>query len=166
MEWTDERVERLKELYITEGLSAGQVCRVLSEEVGELISRNMVLGKIHRMRLLRHSHHPRAKDHVSVPRPPKPTPAPKPGLIEPAPVMDVDGRPFTLENARYGQCRWMPGNVLAGDMTICAHPTVRGKSWCSDHLARISDRTTSKLARERAKETVPTVKALALRRAS
>lgn len=43
MSWTDERVERLKKLY-ADGLSSSQIAR----EFGD-ISRNAVIGKIHRL---------------------------------------------------------------------------------------------------------------------
>src|SRR3954471_2050470 len=44
--WTEERIERLKELW-TEGLSASQI----AAELGEDVSRNAVLGKAHRLGL-------------------------------------------------------------------------------------------------------------------
>ena len=45
MSWTDERVERLKELLL-EGLSASQI----AAELGE-VTRNAVIGKLHRLGL-------------------------------------------------------------------------------------------------------------------
>lgn len=44
--WTDERVDTLKSLW-TEGLSASQIARVL----GEGVTRNAVIGKVHRLGL-------------------------------------------------------------------------------------------------------------------
>ena len=45
MSWTDERVEKLKELW-TEGMSASQIAKVLGG-----VTRNAVIGKVHRLGL-------------------------------------------------------------------------------------------------------------------
>ena len=44
--WTDERVELLKKLWM-EGLSASQI----AGELGEGVTRNAVIGKVHRLKL-------------------------------------------------------------------------------------------------------------------
>ena len=44
--WTDERVETLKKLWM-EGLSASQI----AGELGEGVTRNAVIGKVHRLKL-------------------------------------------------------------------------------------------------------------------
>ena len=59
MGWTDERVELLKKLWL-EGLSASQIAGVL----GEGITRNAVIGKVHRLKLTG-----RAKPASAAPRP-------------------------------------------------------------------------------------------------
>ncbi len=46
MSWTDERVERLGKLWM-EGRSASQI----ATELGDGVSRNAVIGKIHRLGL-------------------------------------------------------------------------------------------------------------------
>ena len=46
MSWTDERVERLSRLWL-EGLSASQI----ATDLGEGVSRNAVIGKVHRLGL-------------------------------------------------------------------------------------------------------------------
>ncbi|HEY9011055.1 MAG TPA: GcrA family cell cycle regulator [Devosia sp.] len=56
--WTDERVELLKKLWL-EGLSASQIAGVL----GEGVTRNAVIGKVHRLKLSG-----RAKPASSAPR--------------------------------------------------------------------------------------------------
>lgn len=58
MGWTDERVELLKKLWL-EGLSASQIAGVL----GEGVTRNAVIGKVHRLKLSG-----RAKPTSSAPR--------------------------------------------------------------------------------------------------
>lgn len=46
MSWTDERVETLKKLWM-EGLSASQI----ANELGDGVTRNAVIGKVHRLKL-------------------------------------------------------------------------------------------------------------------
>jgi len=46
MGWTDERVELLKKLWM-EGLSASQI----AGELGDGVTRNAVIGKVHRLKL-------------------------------------------------------------------------------------------------------------------
>jgi GcrA cell cycle regulator len=59
MGWTDERVELLKKLWM-EGLSASQI----AGELGEGVTRNAVIGKVHRLKLSA-----RAKPTNTTPRP-------------------------------------------------------------------------------------------------
>lgn len=67
--WTEERVELLKKLWL-EGLSASQIAGVL----GEGVTRNAVIGKVHRLKLTG-----RAKPASSTPRP-RATPRPSSGV--------------------------------------------------------------------------------------
>ena len=71
MGWTDERVELLKKLWM-EGLSASQIAAVL----GEGVTRNAVIGKVHRLKLSG-----RAKPASAAPRVRStPRPTRRPGL--------------------------------------------------------------------------------------
>jgi GcrA cell cycle regulator len=79
MGWTEERVELLKKLWL-EGLSASQIAGVL----GEGVTRNAVIGKVHRLKLTG-----RAKPASSPPRArtaPRPATArrPSPSVARPA----------------------------------------------------------------------------------
>ena len=67
--WTEERVELLKKLWL-EGLSASQIAGVL----GEGVTRNAVIGKVHRLKLTG-----RAKPASSAPRA-RATPRPATGV--------------------------------------------------------------------------------------
>ena len=67
--WTEERVELLKKLWL-EGLSASQIAGVL----GEGVTRNAVIGKVHRLKLTG-----RAKPASSTPRA-RATPRPSTGV--------------------------------------------------------------------------------------
>ncbi len=60
MAWTEERVEILKKLW-GDGLSASQIAAQLGE-----VSRNAVIGKVHRLGLARRA--PSSRSQVSVPR--------------------------------------------------------------------------------------------------
>jgi GcrA cell cycle regulator len=78
MSWTDERIDRLKELW-TQGMTASQI----ADELGG-VSRNAVIGKAHRLGL------------QSRPSPVKPNegqdePAPSP--FEPEPPAEAEARP-------------------------------------------------------------------------
>ncbi len=65
--WTDERVELLKKLWM-EGLSASQI----AGELGDGVTRNAVIGKVHRLKLSA-----RAKPTNTTPRP-RPTATARP----------------------------------------------------------------------------------------
>ncbi|MFC0218869.1 GcrA family cell cycle regulator [Pseudochelatococcus lubricantis] len=84
--WTDERVEQLRKLW-SDGLSASQI----ATEIGG-VSRNAVIGKVHRLGLSGRAKAPAAQ----TPRPPRKAPAPAapvvsaprqaPSVAAPAPV--------------------------------------------------------------------------------
>ncbi|HEX8401279.1 MAG TPA: GcrA family cell cycle regulator [Allosphingosinicella sp.] len=82
MSWTDERIERLKELW-SQGMTASQI----AEELGT-ISRNAVIGKAHRLGL------------QARPSPVKPNePAPVSGLeIAPGDADPLEEAPFDLDD--------------------------------------------------------------------
>ncbi len=82
MGWTDERVELLKKLWM-EGLSASQIAAVL----GEGVTRNAVIGKVHRLKLSG-----RAKPASSTPRVRSaPRPTRRPGLASPSRSSSMGG---------------------------------------------------------------------------
>ncbi|MGD1924460.1 MAG: GcrA family cell cycle regulator [Paracoccaceae bacterium] len=76
MSWTDERVEKLKELW-TEGMSASQIAKVLGG-----VTRNAVIGKVHRLGLSNRASGDEAKT-AEAPKVKAATAAPKPAA-EPA----------------------------------------------------------------------------------
>ena len=91
MSWTDERVEKLKELW-TEGMSASQIAKVLGG-----VTRNAVIGKVHRLGLSNRTQGEEPKA-AEAPKP-KPAPAasaqpkaaepPKPAAPEPVAAVPV-----------------------------------------------------------------------------
>lgn len=77
MSWTDERVETLKRMW-AEGQSASQIAKELGG-----VTRNAVIGKVHRLGL---SNRAEGEDQAAAaPVPPEPQPAAEP-VVSPAPV--------------------------------------------------------------------------------
>lgn len=100
MSWTDERVERLKKLY-AEGVSASQIAKHL----GGGVSRNAVIGKVHRLGLdggvRQKPSAPRIRTTAPMGRPPtSATPRPRP---KPAPIGPVHIDPFNARSVPLGQ---------------------------------------------------------------
>ena len=150
--WTDERVELLKKLW-ADGLSASQIA-------GELggITRNAVIGKVHRLGLSGRAKAPSS----SVPRPRKPRapsqmfrasrpmmrgntalarmpaydydPEPEPELIEN--IIPI-GQRCTLLELNDDKCRWPIGDPGQPDFFFCGGKTAAGTPYCGYH-ARVA----------------------------
>ena len=139
MSWTDERVELLKKLW-ADGLSASQIA-------GELggITRNAVIGKVHRLGLSGRAKSP------SAPRPRKARtggmmrvprtamrgntalaydyePEPEPELIE----IPVEQRK-TLLQLNEKTCHWPIGDPGSPEFFFCGGETVNDLPYCSYH---------------------------------
>ncbi len=149
--WTDERLELLKKLW-GEGLSASQI----AAELGGGMTRNAVLGKSHRLGLVRNT-----SAGISPPRPRKESPAPgKPPAAEPpmrhapkpvistagplpsgqprAASLSVDGASpvregRTIMELREGMCRWPMGDPTRPEFRYCGAPTLAALPYCSHH---------------------------------
>ena len=147
MSWTDERVELLKKLW-ADGLSASQIA-------GELggITRNAVIGKVHRLGLSGRAKAPSS----SVPRQRKPRapsmfrpqrtmmrgntalahmpnydyePEPEPELIEN--IIPIGQRCSLLE-LNEDKCRWPIGDPGQADFFFCGGKTVTSLPYCGYH---------------------------------
>ncbi|MEF3366335.1 GcrA family cell cycle regulator [Methylocystis sp. 9N] len=152
MSWTDERVELLRKLW-TDGLSASQV----AAELGPGITRNAVIGKIHRLGLAE-----RAKT-AAAPRPRAAKPprqnqarmngAPTHGNLalafaphalaaprvarEEEVVIPISER-VTLMELRESMCRWPMGDPTTPEFRFCGgKATVGGGPYCGYH-ARVA----------------------------
>jgi GcrA cell cycle regulator len=132
--WTDDRVETLARLW-KDGLSASQIARNLGG-----VTRNAVIGKVHRLGLPG-----RAAPH-------------RPGAGRPAPRRERRGRipptrarrkPYcppplalalpetglaTVLTLRAGQCRWPIGDPQDDSFCLCGRPRERG-AYCAAHGA-------------------------------
>ena len=149
--WTDERVETLKKLW-GEGLSASQI----ATEIGGGITRNAVIGKVHRLGLSgrgKAKAPPPARSKAKAPSAPAPvlparpaaivTPVPPALAIEAAPepaplaVADEVGLPLservTIMDLRESMCRWPMGDPTKPEFRFCGARSVTGLPYCSHH---------------------------------
>ena len=105
MSWTDERVETLKRMW-GEGQSASQIAKELGG-----VTRNAVIGKVHRLGLSNRAGSGTAAPAKSAPKekaaaPSKPAPAPKPSAApetktaKPEPELDENGIPISAARRR------------------------------------------------------------------
>jgi GcrA cell cycle regulator len=145
MGWTDERVELLKKLW-ADGLSASQI----AAELGG-ITRNAVIGKVHRLGLSGRAKSPSSAS----PRPRKPRssgmlrvsrPAmrgntalaydfdmePEPELIE----IPLEQRKTLLQLSEK-TCRWPVGDPGSSEFYFCGGDTANEMPYCSYH-ARVA----------------------------
>jgi GcrA cell cycle regulator len=145
--WTDERVELLKKLW-ADGLSASQIA-------GELggITRNAVIGKVHRLGLsgrakapsssVPRQRKPRAPSMFRAPRPMMRgntalahmpaydyEPEPEPELIEN--IIPI-GQRCTLLELNDEKCHWPIGDPGQPDFFFCGGKTNTGTPYCGYH---------------------------------
>jgi GcrA cell cycle regulator len=148
MSWTDERVELLRRLWL-EGLSASRIAAELSDG----ITRNAVIGKVHRLGLSGRVKAPSTT--ASVPREREARPAaPKPIMtavhgnlaLKPMPVQAVVTKsaedvviPFaenvTIMELREAMCRWPVGDPSSPDFRFCGGKRNGGSDgpYCAHH---------------------------------
>jgi GcrA cell cycle regulator len=142
MSWTDERVELLKKLW-ADGLSASQI----AAELGG-ITRNAVIGKVHRLGLSGRAKSPSSA--ASRPRKPRSSghimrvprasmrgntalaydyeTEPEPELIE----IPVEQRK-TLLQLNEKTCHWPVGDPGSSEFFFCGGDTVNDLPYCSYH---------------------------------
>lgn len=158
MSWTEERVELLKKLW-TEGLSASQIAARLSMGV----TRNAVIGKVHRLNLSGRVQQPRSAQPRTPRKPREPShpgrttslpsmptagstalkpmlraehsarPAPLP---EPKPVRLVDlpkGGRVTILHLSDKTCKWPIGDPGSEEFCFCGHNPRDGSPYCEYH---------------------------------
>ncbi len=133
--WTDARVETLKTLW-REGLSAAQIAGRLGG-----VTRNAVLGKIHRLGLSGRAVAPRlgGQRPASVrPRPAsrKPTRGPKPAAEAPVDIaIPVEGPGLATSVLQLGvhMCHWPIGDPLSPDFSFCGRRADGPGPYCLAH---------------------------------
>ncbi len=150
MAWTDERIEVLKRLW-AEGLSASQIAGRLSG-----VTRNAVIGKVHRLGLAGrattsrlHSHRPRArlaggKRGVKNRLMPLGNPAFRAlylpeaeAYMPPAEELVIPlAERKTLQTLTECSCRWPIGDPQHADFHFCGKGKVPGLPYCDFHARR------------------------------
>ena len=164
--WTDERVELLKKLW-ADGLSASQI----AGELGN-VTRNAVIGKVHRLGLSG-----RAKDKAASAAPQRPRKAARtpsaPAPIAPQPHINVVSAPIPLQpvmeesevlaeddmavpmservtimDLRESMCRWPMGDPTKPEFRFCGARSITGLPYCTHH-ARIAYQPVADRKRER-----------------
>jgi GcrA cell cycle regulator len=146
MSWTDERVEMLKKLW-ADGLSASQI----AAELGG-ITRNAVIGKVHRLGLAGRAKSPssttprprKARTHSHMMRVPRPAMRGNTALAhafayeaEPEPEF-VDnvipiGQRRTLLELTEETCRWPIGDPGSAEFFFCGGQSVTSLPYCTYH---------------------------------
>jgi GcrA cell cycle regulator len=113
--WTDERLEKLKELW-AQGLSISQIGAALG------VSRNAIAGKAHRVGL-----------------PKRPSPISRPKVEKPKVDMAAvtENLPLRLELRQLewsrSKCCWPTGDPKKNGFVFCGDPVVPGKPYCLSH---------------------------------
>jgi GcrA cell cycle regulator len=146
MSWTDERVETLKKLW-ADGLSASQI----AAELGG-ITRNAVIGKVHRLGLSGRAKSPSS----AAPRPRKPRATSHMLRVSRSSMrgntalahayeLDIEPEPQLIDNViPLGQrrslleltentCRWPIGDPGTADFFFCGGPTITSLPYCAYH---------------------------------
>jgi len=132
MPWTEEH-ETTVVKHWEQGLSAAKIASELSRILGTAVTRNMVMGKVDRLRkngLLG----PREETSQTLkllgvirnPRPPRPK---KQGLPAPDPLH------IPMEALTKYSCTWAFGDPRDEDFNYCGLPVER-RSFCAQHAAR------------------------------
>jgi len=135
--WTDDRIGRLKILWL-EGQTAEQIARTLANG----ITRNAVLGKVHRMGLsVGRAAGPTRAPTKAEPRPRaarlvRPMAAttgvavPVVAPAMPSPVPEPGGA--TVQSVGRDGCRWPLGDPLTTGFSLCGNRVERG-AYCGAH---------------------------------
>jgi GcrA cell cycle regulator len=152
MAWTDERVELLKKLW-SEGLSASQI----AGRIGG-VSRNAVIGKVHRLGLSGRATTTRMKSHRPRPRmaqtaTKRPQKARFAQVGNPAvrALYQPDAEPYvpaqeelvipqkerkSIQTLGECNCRWPIGDPQHSDFHFCGKTKVAGLPYCEFHARR------------------------------
>jgi GcrA cell cycle regulator len=138
--WTTERVDQLRR-YVEAGFSCGQI----AGEIG--LSRNAVIGKIHRLGLWRgtaHTPRVRARPRPAVFSQRRALAAAYASASTAGTAAAVDSaKRCSLLDLTEGQCRWPISDPGAKDFCFCGNDAVGGLSYCVGH-ARLAYRSAAR----------------------
>lgn len=159
--WTEDRIERLKALW-SEGKSASEIAVIL----GGGLTRNGVIGKIHRLKLDK-----RAKPSVKAMkakgergsagkyrgvvnaarkarastltlRPPMGEIKPPKPLPIPDDLPELSARKRLIDTGAH-ECKFCTGDPLTADHHFCGEPVKPGTQWCERHYNVVFTRPTA-----------------------
>jgi GcrA cell cycle regulator len=147
---SEDRVERLKSHW-RDGCSASQIAASFGD-----VTRNAVIGKLHRLGLVGRSSDGQSHDRPRIQRAPRQprTPRSAPVLLpaEIDPLLLPDGSFATMRSVDQQMCRWPVGDPTSDDFHFCGHPHKPGATYCEVHCRRAyqpnskSDRARSRRA--------------------
>ncbi len=170
MSWTDERVELLRKLWL-DGLSASQIANELSNG----ITRNAVIGKVHRLGLSgrakapapsvqrqrsversvraaapRATSAPVVRGNLAFALSPRMMEAPQPKAQDSAVVLPMSER-VTIMELRESMCRWPLGDPSSSEFRYCgADAPIGAGPYCAYH-ARVAYQPAQDRRRDRSK---------------
>ena len=103
MDWTEEKIDLLKSLW-TQGKPASEIAAILGEEV----SRNAIIGKVHRL-----------------------------GLAgRPSPIKKKEQKQTTLYGLTERMCTWPIGDPKPPDFHFCGKAVEVTVTYCPEHRAK------------------------------
>lgn len=150
MSWNDERVETLKKLW-SEGLSASQI----ASRIGG-VTRNAVIGKVHRLGLsgrapTSRTSTSRPRPRIAAPRRPVKQRFMQVGSVAMRPSCHLDAEPYvstyeeldipvadrkSLLDLVEASCRWPVGDPQTQEFHFCNRGKVAGLPYCEFHARR------------------------------
>lgn len=150
MSWNDERVESLKKLW-AEGLSASQI----AGRIGG-VTRNAVIGKVHRLGLsgratTSRTATARPRPRISAPRRPAKPRFAAIGSVAMRPSFQLEAEPYvsayeeldipekerkSLLDLSEASCRWPIGDPQHAEFHFCNRSKVTGLPYCEFHSRR------------------------------
>jgi len=167
MSWTDERVELLRQHW-ADGKSASQIAGLL----GHGLTRNAIIGKVHRLGLAGRAKPPASAVGHAPPRPQKAAhhPPPRPAVgahmvrgataLAVAPHALVEAEPEAFESVvvpmslrvsivelKEAMCRWPLGDPASPEFRYCGSPVATGP-YCLHH-ARLAYQPAQERRRDR-----------------
>jgi len=144
MAWTDERIAQLKA-----GWEGGMTASQIAEQLGEVVTRNAVIGKAHRLGLESRPSAVKAGEDTEaavVTRAATVAPVPPAAAAPPAVAAPVAARPVAKKPVRTGKaaktslldlnekiCKWPIGHPGDSDFHFCGKPSQAGFPYCTEH---------------------------------
>ncbi|GGY55431.1 GcrA family cell cycle regulator [Parvularcula lutaonensis] len=151
MAWTEERVEELKKLW-AEGHSASQIAARMGG-----VTRNAVIGKVHRLGLSGRAapakpkavhHEPRVSAAVATASEAPERPAVRSVLRDLPPLTDLGSSRLTVSSIGTDQCKWPIGDPASEDFHFCGQGATGGKPYCAYHSQLAFQPSTSRKERK------------------